>query len=187
MLQSWKLEVKSWRQIPFAEYHFLNSILLTFFLFTINQTTAQGIDKKYLLGQFDETKDSRFVKLSDEYAHGSAVGKFLRKETHEAFVKMAEAAKKDSVYLFIVSATRNFTAQKAIWENKWEGRTMVEGKDLTTIADDKVKARLILLYSSMPGTSRHHWGTDMDLNALDNSYFSTFNCIYKIAKELSKN
>ena len=23
----------------------------------------------------------------------------------------------------------------------------------------------------MPGSSRHHWGTDIDLNALENSYF----------------
>lgn len=25
----------------------------------------------------------------------------------------------------------------------------------------------------MPTTSRHHWGTDFDLNALENSYFSS--------------
>jgi len=25
----------------------------------------------------------------------------------------------------------------------------------------------------MPSTSRHHWGTDMDLNSLDNSFFES--------------
>ena len=35
------------------------------------------------------------------------------------------------------------------------------------------KARDILTYSSMPGTSRHHWGTDLDLNSLENSYFES--------------
>lgn len=25
----------------------------------------------------------------------------------------------------------------------------------------------------MPSTSRHHWGTDMDLNSLNNSYFAS--------------
>lgn len=162
-----RLAIRKWRsRIAFV----LLSLLLAFHF-----VDAQEVDKKYLLGQFDETKDIRFTKLSDEYARGSAVGKFLRKETYQAFVKMAEAAKKDSVYLFIISATRNFTAQKSIWENKWEGRMLVEGKDLTTVADHKIRARLILLYSSMPGTSRHHWGTDMDLNALENSYFSSGN------------
>ena len=28
-------------------------------------------------------------------------------------------------------------------------------------------------YSSMPGTSRHHWGTDFDINALNNRWFDT--------------
>ena len=35
------------------------------------------------------------------------------------------------------------------------------------------KAKDILTYSSMPGTSRHHWGTDIDLNSLENSYFES--------------
>lgn len=153
-----------------------NSYILASFLLLLlstNVVIGQTIDKKYLLGQFDETKDSRFVKIDSQYARGSAIGKFLRRESYDAFVKMAGAAKKEGVTLFIISATRNFSAQKAIWENKWEGKTKVGGKDLTTVADLPERARLILLYSSMPGTSRHHWGTDMDLNSLDNSYFAS--------------
>ena len=148
-------------------------VLSIAFLSTVNCSQAQPISKAYLLGQFDETKDSRFVKIDSQYARGSAVGKFLRKESYEAFAKMAEAAKKDGVILFIISATRNFTSQKVIWENKWNGKTPVEGKNLTTMADLPERAKMILLYSSMPGTSRHHWGTDMDLNSLDNSYFAS--------------
>lgn len=29
----------------------------------------------------------------------------------------------------------------------------------------------ILEFSAMPATSRHHWGTEVDLNTLENSYF----------------
>jgi len=29
----------------------------------------------------------------------------------------------------------------------------------------------ILKFSSMPGTSRHHWGTEVDLNVLENKYY----------------
>jgi len=134
---------------------------------------SQDVDKNYLLGQFDESKDSRFVKLGDEFARGSAQGKYLHKEAYEAFVKMASAANQDGITLFIISATRNFEAQKRIWENKWEGRTLVEGQNLTEVTDLEKRAKLILLYSSMPGTSRHHWGTDMDLNSLENSYFDS--------------
>jgi LAS superfamily LD-carboxypeptidase LdcB len=134
---------------------------------------AQTVDKNYLLGKFDPSTHQQFVRISDQHAQGSAKGAYLRKETYDAFLKMSDAAKKDGVKLVIISATRNFESQKRIWENKWEGRTLVEGKNLTTIKDKNERARLILLYSSMPSTSRHHWGTDMDLNALENKFFES--------------
>ncbi len=147
--------------------------LFSVFLFFATALAQNPVEKNYLLGRFDPAFDPRFVSLPAAYAQGSALNGFLRKETFEAFQKMAEAAKKDGVNLIIISATRNFDSQKRIWENKWNGKTKVEGKDLTSVADLKKRARLILLFSSMPGTSRHHWGTDMDLNALDNLYFSS--------------
>jgi len=94
-----------------------------------------SIDKNYLLGKFDPSKDSRFIRLTSAYAKGSALHKYLRKETFKAFQKMQKAAKKDGVTLFIVSATRNFDAQRKIWEDKWNGKVKVEDKDLTTISD----------------------------------------------------
>jgi zinc D-Ala-D-Ala carboxypeptidase len=135
--------------------------------------SAQTIDKNYLLGKFDPATHPQFVKLSDEHTQGSAKGGFLRKEAYASFVKMCDAARKEGVELIIISASRNFESQKRIWENKWEGRTHVEGRNLLTEKDPKERARLILLYSSMPSTSRHHWGTDMDLNSLENSFFES--------------
>ncbi len=125
----------------------------------------QAIDKKYLLGKFDPARDSRFVKLDDLYTSGAARQQYLRKETYMAFISMANDAKKDNINLVILSATRNFDMQKAIWERKW--------KDNSTIADPKARAEEILRYSSLPGTSRHHWGTDIDLNSLEESYFQS--------------
>jgi LAS superfamily LD-carboxypeptidase LdcB len=131
------------------------------------------IDKNYLLGRFDPSKDSRFVQLTSESARGSALNKFLRKESLEAFKKMQKAAKADSVNLFIVSATRNFDYQKRIWEDKWSGKIKVEEKDLSTVHDLNERTRMILLYSAMPATSRHHWGTDIDINEAEDEYFET--------------
>ncbi len=147
------------------------TFVICFFYFV--NVSAQSVDKSYLLGKFDPTTHPKFVKLKDEHAQGSAKGGYLRIETYDAFVKMSDAARKDGVDLVIISATRNFESQKRIWENKWEGRTKVEGKNLTLVKDPKERARLILLYSSMPSTSRHHWGTDMDLNSLENSFFES--------------
>ncbi len=82
-------------------------------------------------------------------------------------------AKKDGVNLTIRSATRNFDYQKRIWERKWTGETKIEnGKDASkAYPNARERALKILEFSSMPGTSRHHWGTDMDLNSFSNEYF----------------
>ena len=70
---------------------------------------------------------------------------------------MKVAAARDGITLRPVSATRNFAAQKAIWERKWNTSTLAPVE----------RARWILRYSSMPGTSRHHWGTDLDINSVN--------------------
>lgn len=124
----------------------------------------------YLTGKNNPSKDSLFTEVEEPYAKGK--GLFLRKEAYGAFVKMALTAKKDRIHLTIVSAARDFNAQKAIWEAKWTGSRKVEGKNLANeIKDPQIRAQLILRYSSMPGTSRHHWGSDMDLNSVNPDYF----------------
>jgi D-alanyl-D-alanine carboxypeptidase len=143
------------------------------FLFITLEFVQNTSEKNYLLGRFDPSSDARFVQLSSAYAQGSALNGFLRKETFEAFQKMADAAKKDGINIFIISATRNFDSQKKIWKNKWIGKAKakITGVDLSKISDLKARARQILLYSAMPGTSRHHWGTDIDLNSFEDNYF----------------
>lgn len=125
----------------------------------------------YIMGKFDPAKHKDFVVIADQYASRS--GMYLRRETYEAFQKMYAAAKADGVNLQIISATRNFEAQKSIWEAKWTGERRVEsGENLAeTTPDFQERALKILRFSSMPGTSRHHWGTDMDLNNLTDKYF----------------
>lgn len=130
------------------------------------------IPVKYLLGQFEPSKDENFARIEGAYTAKSNI--YLRKETYDAFKEMHAAAKADGVNLQIVSATRNFNYQKGIWERKWTGVTKVGGQNLAQTIDDPVqRAEKILRYSSMPGTSRHHWGTDLDLNNLNNEWFDS--------------
>ena len=130
-----------------------------------------SIATTHLMGKFDPLKEEDFIEIELEYA--DRPGQILHKETYAAFLKMFEAAKKDDIKLIIKSATRNFSAQKAIWEGKWNGKRLLEGNinAAQKIPDPKQRALKILEYSSMPGTSRHHWGTDIDFNAFVNSYF----------------
>lgn len=131
----------------------------------------QGFDVQFIMGHFDPAKHPDFVLVDAKYADRQ--GLYLHKETYDAFLKMYEAAKGDGIKLVIRSATRNFNYQKGIWEGKWNGHRKIEkNKDASkAYPDPEVRALKILEYSSMPGTSRHHWGTDFDLNAFTNEYF----------------
>ena len=135
--------------------------------------TDTSITLDFLMGKFDPAKNSNFVFIEKKYA--SKGGMRLQIETYEAFKKMHAAAKQDGVNLVIKSATRNFFSQKNIWEAKWTGNRKTTGvKDIKKeFPVPKDRALKILEYSSMPSTSRHHWGTDIDINNFTNKYFES--------------
>lgn len=133
---------------------------------------SDTVGVRILTGKFSPEKEQGFDEVDIEYA--SRKGIYLNIEAYKAFIKMFYAAQKDGIKLTIISGTRNFNYQKSIWEAKWNGSRLVDGKNLAvTVSDPVERAGIILKYSSMPGTSRHHWGTDIDLNSLDNQYFET--------------
>ncbi|NNE29533.1 MAG: M15 family metallopeptidase [Saprospiraceae bacterium] len=123
---------------------------------------------EYLLGKFDPTQHRLFATIDAKYSDRD--DRLLRREAYDAFKKMHQAAQNEGINFTILSATRNFDYQKGIWERKWFA---AEEKDKNQNEFDPMQRALkILEYSSMPGTSRHHWGTDIDLNNFENSYFS---------------
>lgn len=126
---------------------------------------------EYLMGQFNPAEHPDFVSVEKKYSDGDPY--FLRKETYAQFKKMWAAAQSDGIDLKIISATRNFYRQKQIWEAKWTGARKIENGTNAAVKypAPKTRALKILEYSSMPGTSRHHWGTDLDINDLDNYTF----------------
>lgn len=80
----------------------------------------------------------------------------LEKETLNAFEMMKAEALEEGIQLQIVSGFRSFMRQREIFESKFsrlkkEGYTSLEA------------CQNITRYSSIPGTSRHHWGTDIDV------------------------
>lgn len=123
-----------------------------------------NISKSFLLGKTNLASNSVFVKLENQYHTKSKM--YLEKQTAISFKKLKSAAKKDGISLIIVSGARNYYSQKSIWERKFKNN---ESKGLNPLEN----ARKILRYSSMPSTSRHHWGTDIDINSLEPSYFES--------------
>ena len=121
----------------------------------------------YLTGRFNPAKSKLFVCLNDAGVPVNEWRHYLRRETVEALKKMYDDFRKEhpKAPFWVQSSTRNFTDQKAIWDAKWKKQQSAGAKDPRNMA------LAILRYSSMPGTSRHHWGTDFDLNVLKNEYF----------------
>ncbi len=67
----------------------------------------------------------------------------------------------------IASGFRSFERQLLIWNNKAYGLRPVldqfeQSVDLNLLNDDE-KVFAILRWSALPGASRHHWGTDIDV------------------------
>ena len=128
------------------------------------KTQPNSIRKSFLIGKIDYASDTSFVLLDKKYHNKSLM--YLEKETAKAFIQMYQAAKNDGINLLVVSGARNYYSQKSIWERKFN-RNLQAG--LSPI-ENAIK---ILKYSSMPSTSRHHWGTEVDINNLEPSYFES--------------
>jgi len=116
---------------------------------------------KLSLRQLTGQEDSHICWLNDRIG--------IHADVKNAWLAMQAAAKKDGIELEIASGFRSFERQRQIWNNKVTGKTIVKDiknnpvclASLCKIA--QIKA--ILLYSALPGASRHHWGTDLDVYA----------------------
>lgn len=91
----------------------------------------------------------------------------LEIETLAAFRSMQSAAAEDGINIDIVSAHRSFAKQQAIWDAKWRCERALYDRHQATVDCQQLspieKLHTILIFSALPGASRHHWGTDLDV------------------------
>jgi LAS superfamily LD-carboxypeptidase LdcB len=91
----------------------------------------------------------------------------LHYEAIASFLAMRDAAARDGIALNARSSFRDFATQVTIWNAKWRGERPLRNRngqplDRTSVKDaDMVDT--ILTWSSAPGGSRHHWGSDLDV------------------------
>ncbi|MFM2476513.1 M15 family metallopeptidase [Celerinatantimonas sp. MCCC 1A17872] len=93
-------------------------------------------------------------------------GQRLHPEAAQAFLTMCATAKRDGISLTAYSSFRSFHTQCVIWNDKWQGKRAIldsasQPLDITKLSDEQ-KLWAILRWSALPGTSRHHWGSDLD-------------------------
>ena len=118
-------------------------LCLVIIVFGLNCMNSQDIDYKALLG----------------IEHSNLVGDSIKleKNTFIAMEKMRKAALLDGVKIKVVSGFRDFERQKQIWNRKFKKFTIENNlSDLEAIKE-------IIRFSTIPGTSRHHWGTEIDV------------------------
>lgn len=106
-----------------------------------------------------------------------ASGEQLLPEAASAWQKLCQRARMDGIKLAAVSSFRSYQRQAFIWQQKCDGTRPVlnqqqQALDIQQLAG-REKLEAILLYSALPGASRHHWGTELDvidLAALPSGY-----------------
>jgi LAS superfamily LD-carboxypeptidase LdcB len=97
----------------------------------------------------------------------TGAGHRLHRDAYAPFAALAERARLDGFALRVRSSHRTFAAQARIWNDKALGRrTVYDDAGLPMRLDGASPAQLmtaILRWSALPGASRHHWGTDLDV------------------------
>jgi LAS superfamily LD-carboxypeptidase LdcB len=95
----------------------------------------------------------------------------LRVALHRAavapFLALREAAAREGIDIRPYSGFRDFDAQVAIWNRKFRGERPLYDRNgsvrdhASLDAEQLVDA--ILVWSAVPGASRHHWGSEIDV------------------------
>lgn len=91
----------------------------------------------------------------------------VHKLVYEPFCELCEAARKDGFTLSPFSAFRDFETQLRIWNKKFDGSKPlydIHGvpRNYAQLTPNEVVS-CILNWSALPGGSRHHWGTEIDV------------------------
>jgi len=98
---------------------------------------------------------------------GDTIGARVHRDVVAPLVALQRAARSAGFELAVLSGFRSFERQLSIWNRKVRGERPVLDSagnplDIASLSErDLVLA--ILRWSALPGASRHHWGTDVDI------------------------
>ena len=106
---------------------------------------------------------------TDRHIHWFDDGMGIHHEMLSAFTELKNAAQEAGLELSIASGFRNFERQLTIWQNKFSGNTAIKNAANEILAPEHLseieKIHAIMLFSALPGASRHHWGCEIDVYA----------------------
>jgi LAS superfamily LD-carboxypeptidase LdcB len=121
--------------------------------------TATAASPANLVGQ----SETHLCSAEDAQMLGARV----HRDVVESFSQLRAAAAAEGFDLAIDSGFRGFERQLSIWNRKATGHLAVldgQARPLdTSRLDPRELVFAILRWSALPGASRHHWGTDLDV------------------------
>lgn len=114
-----------------------------------------------------ELNDRQLIGLDDSHLVTLPDGHRLQADVARVFEALQKDARQAGFDLAIASSYRSFDRQLAIWNGKASGaRPVYDDRDAeVSFGGLSLTEQLhaILRFSAIPGTSRHHWGTDLDV------------------------
>jgi LAS superfamily LD-carboxypeptidase LdcB len=135
-----------------------------------NNVIISGDVDKQLLGLTDQ--HIHYLTNENSIKAGKASPKAqvgIHQQMRTAFKALKKSAEKVGIEIKIASGFRSFERQLLIWNNKFTGKTAIKNAngdtvDISCLSDRQI-IEAILLFSALPGASRHHWGCDIDVYA----------------------
>ena len=115
----------------------------------------------------EPTKAALFGLCEDHLVPYGPDSALLHPDVIAPLEQLTQEARYAGFDLRLASGYRSFARQKNLWNAKALGRKPVldeQGRPLDTLAlQERERVYAILRWSALPGGSRHHWGTDMDV------------------------
>ena len=122
-----------------------------------------------MVNMLTDSNQSFLYGLHSEGLVAAATGGevLLHPAVAESFRNLKTSALSAEIDLQVASGFRNFERQLSIWNRKASGQLTVWGDDGRPVSLSQLteieQVFAILRWSALPGASRHHWGTDLDV------------------------
>ena len=156
---------------------------MRFFLISLEQLVGKQ-------GPPREGEERLLNKQRNKQSHSlvSVPPHFLHRDIIDDWSALQLASIEAGFDLAVVSAYRSFERQLLIWNEKANGKRPLLDADGSVLdvsdLDERSAVFAILRWSALPGGSRHHWGTDIDV--YDRAAVASEYGVQLVAEEVNK-
>jgi LAS superfamily LD-carboxypeptidase LdcB len=111
--------------------------------------------------------EAQVLGVDVTHIESDASGLGMHPDCRAALLRLQAQAAQQGFDLQVASGFRSYERQLAIWNAKASGERPVfdeagRALDIAVLTQEEL-LHAILRFSALPGTSRHHWGTDLDV------------------------